>query len=392
VIGGIGREVIDALSFAGGMTWEVLWALILGFGLSAVVQAVVSKSEMTRLLPDDSPRSLAIACGLGIASSSCSYAAVALARSIFRKGANFTAAMAFEFASTNLVIELGIILWLLIGWQFVAAEFLGGILMIVLIALLFRAFLTPRLLEMARRQAEKDLAGRMEGHAGMDMSVTEGPLLKRITSSRGFTAISHSFYMDWASVWIDVFGGLLIAGALAAWVPNSFWQSFFAVDHPLVAKIWGPFIGPIVAMFSFVCSIGNVPLAAVLWNGGISFGGVASFIFADLIVLPILNIYRKYYGGKVSLFLLGAFYLSMVAAGLIVEGVFQVLGLVPTARHAKVEMAAVHWNYTTVLNIVFLVIALILLVRFLRTGGPEMLRMMSKPAEEQHRHVHSDGM
>jgi uncharacterized membrane protein YraQ (UPF0718 family) len=380
--GSLGSKIVDALSFAGGMTWEVLWALILGFGLSAVVQAVVSKSEMTRLLPDDSPRSLAVACGLGAASSSCSYAAVALARSLFQKGANFTAAMAFEFASTNLVIELGIILWLLIGWQFVAAEFLGGLLMIVLLALLFRAFLSPRLLEMARRQAERGLAGRMEGHAGMDMSVTDGPLLGRIASPKGFTSISHYFYMDWASVWVDVFGGLLIAGALAAWVPNSFWQSFFFVDHPLVAKFWGPLIGPIVAALSFVCSIGNVPLAAVLWNGGISFGGVASFIFADLIVLPILNIYRKYYGGRVSLFLLGTFYAAMVGAGLIVEGVFQVLGLVPETRHAKVEMAAIHWNYTTVLNILFLLVALVLLVRFLRTGGVGMLRMMSLPAEE----------
>src|SRR5438067_94887 len=191
-----------ALWMAFAMLWEILWPLILGFGLSAVVQAVVSKSEMTHLLPDDSPRSLAIACGLGAASSSCSYAAVALARSIFRKGANFTAAMAFEFASTNLVIELGIILALLIGWQFTAAEFLGGLLMVVILALLFRAFLTPRIIDMAKRQAERGLAGRMEGHAGMDMSVTEGSLLSRIRSSRGLTAISHYFWMDWASVYV----------------------------------------------------------------------------------------------------------------------------------------------------------------------------------------------
>jgi uncharacterized membrane protein YraQ (UPF0718 family) len=373
----IGREILDALSFAGGMTWEVLWALVLGFGLSAVVQAVVSKSEISRLLPDDSPRSLTVACGLGIASSSCSYAAVALARSIFRKGANFTAAMAFEFASTNLVIELGVILWLLLGWEFVVAEFLGGILMIAIMSVLFRFFLTPERLEEARRNAERGLAGRMEGHAGMDMSVTEGSLLRRIASSRGFTAISHFFYMDWASVWVDVFGGLLIAGALAAWVPESFWQSFFVVDHPLLSKLWGPLVGPLVAMFSFVCSIGNVPLAAVLWNGGISFGGVASFIYADLIVLPILNIYRKYYGGRVTLLLLGTFYAAMAAAGLIVEGVFQLLGLVPDTRHARVDMATVHWNYTTFLNIVFLIVAAVLLARFLRTGGPAMLRMMN---------------
>src|SRR5205809_1369348 len=351
-----GHELVRALNLAFGMFWEILWALILGFALSGAVQAVVSKAEMTRLLPDDSPRSLSIACGLGAASSSCSYAAVALARSIFRKGANFTASMAFEFASTNLVIELGIILALLMGWQFTLAEFVGGPLMVVLLALLFRVFLTPRLVEMARRQAEKGLQGSMEGHAQMDMSVTEGSLLERLTSPSGFTATSHYFVMDWDAIWKDIAGGLLIAGALAAWVPNSFWQGFFLVHHPVLAKLWGPLVGPLVAMLSFVCSIGNVPLAAVLWNGGISFGGVVAFIFADLIILPILNIYRKYYGPKVSLFLLATFYATMVGAGLVVDFVFGALGLIPEGpRHAKVIEASVTWNYTTVLNIVFLV-------------------------------------
>ncbi|HJP66602.1 MAG TPA: permease [Actinomycetota bacterium] len=387
VAGGIAH----ALDIAFGMTWEILWALVLGFALSAAVQAVVSKSEMTRLLPDDSPRSVAIACGLGAASSSCSYAAVALARSIFRKGANFTAAMAFEFASTNLVIELGIIMWLLLGWQFALAEFVGGPIMIVLLALLFRAFLRPPLLELARRQAQKGLRGSMEGHAEMDMSVTEGSLWSRITSSRGFTAISHSFVMDWAAVYRDIAGGLLIAGALAAWVPEHFWQSFFLVDHPLWAKVWGPLVGPLVAMLSFVCSIGNVPLAAVLWNGGISFGGVIAFIFADLIVLPILNIYRKYYGGKVTLFLLATFYATMVAAGYVVELLFGLLRLVPTGpRTANVVEASVQLNYTTVLNIAFLILAAILVIRFLRTGGPDMLRMMDEPMSHDRASEHEE--
>src|SRR3989449_1688806 len=375
--------VLRALSFAFGMAWEITWALILGFLLSAVVQAVISKAEMTRLLPDDSPRHLASATLLGAASSSCSYAAVALARSIFRKGANFTAAMSFEFASTNLVIELGIILALLIGWQFTLAEFVGGPLMVVLLALMFKAFLSPRLLAMARRQADRGLRGSMEGHAEMDMSVTGGSIWSRITSTKGFTAISHTFWMDWAAVYKDIFGGLLIAGALAAWVPNHFWQGFFLVHHPVAAKFWGPLIGPLVSMMSFVCSIGNVPLAAVLWNGGISFGGVIAFIFADLIILPILNIYRKYYGGRMSLFLLATFYATMVAAGYIVEIIFGVLGLVPTGpRHAKVIEAHVSLNYTTVLNAVFLVLAAILVVRFFRTGGREMLGMMDEPMDD----------
>ena len=371
--------IAEALDFAFAMTWEILWALVLGFVLSAVVQAVISKGEISRLLPDDSPRSLVVACGLGAASSSCSYAAVALARSVFRKGANFTAAMAFEFASTNLVIELGILLAVLIGWQFTLAEFVGGPIMIAVMALLFRVFLKPDMVETARIQADRGLAGVMEGHAAMDMSVSGGSILSRVRSARGLTAISHYYVMDWASIWRDIAAGLLIAGALAAWVPQSFWQGFFLVDHPVLSKVWGPLVGPIVAMLSFVCSIGNVPLAAVLWNGGISFGGVAAFIFADLIVLPILNIYRKYYGRRMSLFLLATFYASMVIAGLVVEVLFQALGLVPDERNAKVVEASVTWNYTTVLNIVFLALSAFLVVRFLRTGGPEMLRMMDSP-------------
>jgi uncharacterized membrane protein YraQ (UPF0718 family) len=369
-----------ALSLAAAMAWEILWALILGFAISGAVQAVVSKAEMGRLLPDDSRRSLGIACGLGAASSSCSYAAVAMARSVFRKGADFTAAMAFQFASTNLVVELGIILAVLLGWQFTAAEFVGGPLMIVLLALLFRAFLRPRMVAAARAQADRGLVGVMEGHAEMDMSVTEGSIWSRITSPRGFTAISHYFVMDWVSIWKDIAGGLLIAGALGAWVPAGFWESLFLVDHPLFARLWGPLVGPLVAVLSFVCSIGNVPLAAVLWNGGISFGGVVAFIFADLIVLPILNIYRKYYGARMSLFVLGTFYLTMAAAGLGVDLVFDALGLVPQTRNAKVVEASITLNYTTVLNLVFLVLAGLLVVRFLRTKGPEMLRMMNAPS------------
>jgi uncharacterized protein len=377
----IGSGSLRALRLALGMTWEVAWALILGFALSAVVQSVVSKNQMTRLLPDDRPRTLALATGLGAASSSCSYAAVALARSLFRKGANFTAAMAFEIASTNLVIELGIILALLMGWQFTLAEFVGGPIMVILLALVFRALLRPPLLELARRQAEKGISGSMEGHAAMDMSVTGGSIWSRIASPQGFTAISHSFVMEWAAVLRDIAGGLLIAGALAAWVPDSFWQGFFLVHHPLLAKLWGPLVGPLVSMASFVCSIGNVPLAAVLWNGGISFGGVTAFIFADLIILPILNIYRKYYGAKMSLFLLGTFYATMVVAGYIVEVLFGLLHLVPTGpRHARVIEASIQFNYTSVLNVTFLVLAAVLVLRFMRTNGRAMLRMMNEPA------------
>ncbi len=380
------NAVAAALTEAFNMAWEVFWPLILGFALSGAVQAVVSHKSMARLLGDHSPRSLTFATLFGIASSSCSYAAVALARSLFLKGASFTAAMVFELASTNLVIELGVILVVLMGWPFAAAEFSGGIVMVVLLALIFRLTLTPRLVEMARRQAEKGLIGRMEGHAGMDMSIEGGSLLSRLISGRGFTTTSHYFVMDWASVWTDVVGGLLIAGALAAWVPATFWRAFFLVDNPTLAAIEGPLVGPLVAMLSFVCSVGNVPLAAVLWSGGISFGGVVSFIFADLIVLPILDIYRKYYGGRVALYILGTFYVTMAATGYLVEVLFGALGLVPPQRDILIFTEDPSLNYTTVLNVLFLILAAILVWRFLRTGGPAMLRMMNaaEPAGEHH--------
>jgi uncharacterized protein len=364
------------------MTWEITWALILGFTLSAIVQAVVRRETVVRMLGDDRPRTLAVAAGLGMASSSCSYAAVALARSLFRKGASFTAAMAFEIASTNLVIELGVILALLMGWQFTLAEFAGGPLMIVLMAVLFRLFLRDRVLRAAREQADRGLAGSMEGHAAMDMSVAgEGAFARRLFSRDGYTAVANVFVMEWAAIIRDLIVGLLVAGAIAAWVPDGFWRAFFFTGHPLAANIWGPLVGPVVAIASFVCSIGNVPLAVVLWHGGISFGGVISFIFADLLIAPILNIYRKYYGGKMALFLLGTFYAAMAGAGYVIELVFGGLGLVPHGTRASFPDQGVSWNYTSWLNIAFLLLAAALVIRFVRTGGMMMLRMMNGPAE-----------
>src|SRR5260370_15660426 len=219
----------------------------------------------------------------------------------------------------------------------------------------------------------------MEGHAEMDMSVTEGSLWQRLTSERGFTAISHYFVMDWAAVWLDIVGGLLIAGALAAWVSDEFWRSFFIVDHPVLATLWRPIVGPLVAVISFVSSVCNIPLAAVLWNGGISFGGAIAFIFADLIILPILNIYRKYYGMKMAAFLFVTFYAAMAGAALIVELVFGTLGLVPAERNARVVDATITWDYTSWLNIAFLILAAALIWRFFTTGGLAMLCMMNTP-------------
>lgn len=387
-------SILDALRMAGVMAWQICWSLILGFLLAAAVQAVVRREQVSRLLGDDRPGTLVKATGLGVASSSCSYAAVALARSLFRKGASFTAAMVFEIASTNLVVELGIILALLLGWQFTLAEFVGGPIIIVLVALAFRIVLRDRLIRDARTQADKGVAGSMEGHAGMDMSITgNGSIWSRLASRRGFTSVSHIFVMEWAAVIRDILIGLLIAGAVAAWVPETFWAHLFLNGHPLLSAIWGPIIGPIIAIASFVCSIGNVPLAAVLWNGGISFGGVVSFLFADLLILPILAIYKKYYGWAMTLRITGVFYLCMVLAGYAVEIIFQLAHLVPAAGHAFTGDSGISWNYTTWLNIAFLTLAALLCTRFVRTGGISMLAMMGGDpdndtgmATKQHRH------
>jgi uncharacterized membrane protein YraQ (UPF0718 family) len=374
-----------ALAEAGSMTWQITWSLILGFTLSATIQAVVRRQTITAMLGNDRPATLAKATGLGAASSSCSYAAVALARSLFHKGASFTAAMVFEIASTNLVIELGIILALLIGWQFTLAEFIGGPIMIIGVAVAFRLFVRERLIEAARQQADRGLAGSMEGHAAMDMSIASGgSFWRRLASREGYTAVSHIFVMEWAAVIRDVVIGLLIAGAVAAWVPATFWQHLFLTGDPLAARLWGPLIGPVISVLSFVCSIGNVPLAAVLWNGGISFGGVVSFIFADLIIIPILIIYRKYYGTRMMLTLLGIFYVAMVLAGYAVEFAFGGLGLIPAERTARVAETGITWNYTTILNIVFLLLAAALLIRFFRSGGGAMLKMMGGSPDGHH--------
>src|SRR5260370_9980300 len=235
----------------------------------------------------------------------------------------------------------------------------------------------------------------MERHGGMDLRITaRGSFWRRRTSPGGYTAVSGIFVMEWASVIRDVVGGLLIAGAVGAWVPDSFWRQLFLTGHPLGATLWGPLIGPVISLLSFVCSIGNVPLAGVLWNGGISFGGVVAFIFADLIIIPILIIYRKYYGTQMMLAILGIFYAAMVIAGYIIELLFGGLGLVPAERAAKVTAEGISWNYTTFLNIVFLLLAAALLVRFFRSGGGPMLKMMGgSPGEPEHAHnnAHHDG-
>src|SRR5438445_3205474 len=368
------------------MLWEVLWPLALGFLISAVVQALVSRQSVVRVMGRDDLRGVTFATLLGAASSSCSYAAVAVGRGLFRKGATFATAILFEFASTNLVFELGLVLLVLLGWQFVAAEFAGGLLMIGVLAVAFKYTLRARMVEAAREQAQQGLRGRMEGHGDMDMSVTDGPFFRRLFSRRGFTSVSHLFYMDVASLAQDLVLGFLIAGALAAWVPNSFWQALFVSRDPVVSAVWGPIIGPVISLLSFVCSVGNVPLAVVLWNVGISFGGVISFIFADLIIIPILNIYRKYYGARTSLYLLITSYVAMVLAGFLIGELFQFFGLAPAHHFIAVFQTSPTWNYTTFLDFSALALIALLGWRFLTTDGLGMLRAMESPGGHTHGH------
>jgi uncharacterized protein len=387
-------EIGRALQMGAMMGWQMLWALILGFGLSAVVQATVSREKVAKLMPDGGPRSIAIASGLGAASSSCSYAAVAIARTLFRKGADFRAAMAFEFASTNLVFELGLSLIVLMGWRFAAAEFLGGPIMIVLLVVLLNLFFGKRLVDAARAQAERGLLGRMEGHAAMDMAAQGETWLARLRSPGAFTSVSHIFVMEWAAVLGDIVLGLVLSGCIAAWVPAVFWQRFFLVGDPALARWWGPLAGPLVALVSFVCSVGNVPLAAVLWQHGLSFGGVIAFLFGDLIILPIVNIHRKYYGWRAAFTLLVLFYAAMAGAALAVEWIFLALHLTPQAHSMNMTMEmGFRWDHTAWLNVIFLTLAAGLLWRFFRSGGAAMLRNMNEPMSPQddmggHEHHH----
>jgi uncharacterized protein len=376
------NAILHAVQLSLFMLWEVFWPLAFGFLLSAMVQTVVSKRAVASALGKPDLKGFVLSLSFGAASSSCSYAAVAVGRALFRRGANFVNAIIFEFASTNLVFELGLVLLILLGWQFVAAEFAGGLLMAVILWMVFKVTLRERMVEDARRQAERGVFGSThEAHGEMDMSITDGPFLSRLFSKRAFTAISHTFFMDLNALYLDIGLGFLIAGALAAWVPNSWWQAFFLTSNPTLNEFWSPLIGPIISMLSFVCSVGNVPLAVVLWNGGISFGGVVSFIFADLLILPILNIYRKYYGGRMSLYLLGVSYFAMALAGFLVGGAFQLLGLAPTNHHVTVFETQPTWNYTTFLDVAFLILMAVLAWRFFTTDGLEMLRAHARRPE-----------
>jgi uncharacterized membrane protein YraQ (UPF0718 family) len=330
------------------MAWEVWWALVLGFAISAIVQAWVPRERIEGLMSASDVRSIGWATGLGAASSSCSYAAVAIAKSLFQKGASAAAALAFQFASTNLVWELGLVLWVLLGWQFTLAEYLGGIVMIVLMTGLLRLFVSRQLEEQAREHAREADTGHQHHMAGEQLSWRE-----RVTSLRAWSDVAHNFRGDWQMLWKEITIGFLLAGYIAQ-LGNGFFEHLFIRHAPApLPTLENVIIGPIIAVLSFVCSVGNVPLAAVLWSGGISFAGVLAFLFADLIVLPILAIYRKYYGTTFTIRITGLMFITMVIAALIVDAIFTALGLIPTGpRPTRAEIfGSIRVDYKFALNI-----------------------------------------
>jgi len=348
------------------MAWEVAWALVLGFLLSGIVQAWVPRSRMQRALGGRDARALGLATALGAASSSCSYAAVAIAKSMFQKGASFAAAMAFQFASTNLVFELGIVTWIFLGWQFTLAELVGGLVLIVLMWVLVRAFVSPRLEEQARSQAVAADTGHQHVSAGR-----EGiGLRRRLASLDSWADVAHNFRGDWKMLWREIVAGFVIAGFVSL-LPIKVFNALFVTDAPGPLRLLeNVVVGPLVAVLSFVCSVGNIPLAAVLFAGGISFAGVIAFVFADLIIVPLVIVYRRYYGA-LAWRLVAIMFASMVVAALLVDGIFSAAGLVPEKRPSVDSIASrgIAWNYTTVLNVIFLAVAAWLVALTVRRGA-----------------------
>ena len=366
-------KIGDGLWNAFLMAWEVWWALVLGFAISAIVQAWVPRQRIENALSGEGLKPVAKATGLGAASSSCSYAAIAIAKSLFQKGASAVSALAFQFASTNLVWELGLVLWVLIGWQFTLAEYLGGLVMIALMWALLRLFVSRQLEEEAREHAVHADAGHQHHAVG-----TQLPWRERLTSTEAWSDVAHNFRGDWQMLYKEITIGFVLAGFIAL-LGDAFFNGLFLNDAPEgVQVIWGAIIGPVIAVLSFVCSVGNVPLAAVLWSGGISFSGVMAFIFADLIVLPIIAAYRKYYGTSFALRITALMYVTMVIAALLIDLLFSALGLIPDTRPSTSDVfGSIEVDYKLVLNILATVIFAGLMLLTVRRGATDPVCGMS---------------
>ncbi|MGA2320917.1 MAG: permease [Solirubrobacteraceae bacterium] len=359
------NTIWDGTSNALLMAWEVWWALVLGFAISAVVQAWVPRERIERTLGAGGFRSVATATGLGAASSSCSYAAIAIAKTLFSKGASARSALAFQFASTNLVIELGIVMWVLIGWQFTLAEFLGGLVLIASMTLLLRLFVSTRVEEQAREHARAADSGHQHHSAGEPM-----PLRRRLASSAAWSDVAHNFRNDWSMLYREILVGFLLAGFVAL-LGNDFFNGLFIAHAPGPLRLLeNVLVGPLIAVLSFVCSVGNVPLAAVLWSGGIGFSGVIAFIFADLIILPIVVIYRKYYGTSFALRIVALMFVAIVVAALAVDGLFSALTLIPHTRPSRAEIfGGVRVDYKLFTNLLGLAVFVALFALTVRRGA-----------------------
>ena len=359
--------VVDGLTNAFRMFWEVWWALVLGFALSGVVQAWIPRERIQRALGGRGLREIGLATGLGAASSSCSYAAIAIAKSMFAKGASLVSAMTFQFASTNLVFELGLVLWLFVGWRFTLAEFVGGIVLIALMWLALDRLVSRATEEQIRVHAQVAGTGHMHEAAG-----SEGlPLRQKVLSVQAWSDVAHNFRGDWEMLWKEILAGFVIAGYVSTLPANVFNRLFLTDASTPVRTIENVVVGPLVAALAFVCSIGNIPLAAVLWSGGISFAGVIAFIFADLIIIPIVNVYRKYYGGRFAALLVAVMFVAMALAALAVDGLFSLVGLVPAKRPSIESIAErpITWNYTSILDLVFVAAFVALLALTFRRGA-----------------------
>src|SRR6476661_5325629 len=366
------------------MAWEVWWALVLGFLISAIVQAWVPRARIEAAMSGSGAKPVALATGLGAASSSCSYAAIAIAKSLFQKGASAVSALAFQFASTNLVWELGLVLWILLGWQFTLAEYLGGLIMIGLMWGLLRVFVSRKLEDQARHHAQAADSGHQHQAASTDLTWRE-----RVTSPAAWSDVAYNFRGDWQMLWKEISIGFLLAGFVAQ-LGDDFFNSLFIKDAPpLVTAIENVIVGPIIAVLSFVCSIGNIPLAAVLWSGGISFAGVMAFIFADLIVLPIIAIYRKYYGWAFTVRITALMFITMAAAALIVDAAFTALGLVPGVRPTRDDIfGSIQLDYKLVLNVLGLIVFAALFGLTMRRGATDPVCGMKVDRSKAHRLEH----
>jgi uncharacterized membrane protein YraQ (UPF0718 family) len=349
-------KIWEGLEMSFLMAYAVWWALVLGFAISAIVQAWVPRARIEGALSGEGLAPVAKATALGAASSACSSAAIASAKSLFQKGASAVTALAFQFASTNLVWELGLVLWVLMGWQFTLAEFFGGIVLIGLMAVMLRLFVSPRLEEQARRHAQEAQAGHH--HHGDDEAAESPTWRERLTSASAWAGVGGTFRGDVQMLWKEISLGFLLAGFIGL-LGDDFFNFLFVTDAPpVVQTIENVLVGPLIAILSFVCSVGNVPLAAVLWSGGISFAGVVAFIFADLVVIPIVLAYRKYYGTAFALRITALMLVTIVIAALLVDGLFSLVDLIPTGPRPTREdvFGQVEVDYKLFLNILGLAV------------------------------------